>query len=209
MGSLGSGNNRRVSGLLAGREGEQHIAAHAAGAGVARADVEHAIGDDWTGAIDTAAAGFDSVDCGEIADRIEVPEDFAVFGGVGAQMAVEGTGEGDTGNGGDGGGLRGTAAGFIATELRLGVPGLFAVADTEGGEAAALLGIVAGSAPADYVGSGGVKLFAVTGHAPLDAAIHAAFSDVHLPKDLAFLVGIESVDHAGLLAGEQNVMVID
>ena len=46
---------------------------------------------------------------------------------------------------------------------------------------------------------------AIAGHAPLHAAVRAAFGDASLPDHLAFAIGIERIDHPGFLASQEQV----
>src|SRR6185436_10675045 len=63
---------------------------------------------------------------------------------------------------------------------------------------------VAGPARAADVGSRRVDERAVRGHAPLHAAVRAAFADARLPENLALFRSVERIDDARLLAREQS-----
>ena len=49
----------------------------------------------------------------------------------------------------------------------------------------------------------------VCGRAPHDSAQRTTFADPRLPKDLALLVGIERVDHAGFLPDHQHALSVE
>src|SRR5437667_258822 len=59
-----------------------------------------------------------------------------------------------------------------------------------------------------HIRSCGIELLAIAGHSPLHASVGASLAHTHLPQDFAFAVGIESIDHAGLLPSEQNIAAI-
>ena len=130
----------RVRRALVDSESEQHVAAHGAHARVAAVDVEHAVCDHRAGAVDRAAVAFVAVDAVEVANGVEVPEHPAVFGGVGAEVAVHRAGEYHTGNRGERGRLRGAATGEgLRAWSGFGAPLLLAVGDAERGDVCQLL----------------------------------------------------------------------
>jgi hypothetical protein len=75
---------------LLGAEGKQDVAGYG---GIAGNDEDHAVGDDRTADIERSAFGSNAVHGVKRVRRIEIPNNFAVFGGVGAEMPVDGAGE--------------------------------------------------------------------------------------------------------------------
>ena len=97
--------------LLLHGEGEQDVARHEAQGAVAGVDEEHPARHRRAGAVQRAAARGHAVDRLDVADGVDVPDDAARGGVVGAQVAVEAAREDDAGDAGDGGRLAGAAAG--------------------------------------------------------------------------------------------------
>src|SRR5258708_6610807 len=58
------------------------------------------------------------------------------------------------------------------------------------------------------IGDRCINLLAIAGHSPLDTSVDAAFPDTSLPKDLALLVRVQSIDDAGFLSGSQDVSTV-
>src|SRR6202034_4642822 len=72
-----------------GRECEQHVSGHGAEPGVARDDKDHSPGDDGSADVERAAVRGDLIYGVEITRSVEIPDNFSVAGGVGAQVAVD------------------------------------------------------------------------------------------------------------------------
>src|SRR5579871_3059118 len=70
-------------------KGQQHVPGHASVTRVAGGDKDHAIRDHSAGTFDGTAGGFDAVDGLELVRSVEVPEYFAVLGGISAEVTVE------------------------------------------------------------------------------------------------------------------------
>ena len=70
-------------------ERQQDVARNAAEPGVSRVDKQHPTADGHSRAIQRSTCGADAVYGLIVANRVEVPKDFAFFGGIGAQVAIE------------------------------------------------------------------------------------------------------------------------
>src|SRR5262249_10198768 len=81
-------------------ESQQHVAGKTAEPRVTGADKHHTVYNHRPRAIDRAAMAFGAADGPEVADGVEIPQHLAVFGSVGTDVAVMGTGEYSAGNGG-------------------------------------------------------------------------------------------------------------
>src|SRR2546422_11750580 len=96
-------------------------------------------------AIQRTAARLNFVDHVERTNGVEVPNDFAVGDGVTTKMTVDRTGECNSGNCTDSGGLRRTAALAVTTIGGRCVPDAFAIIESKREHAAAGFGIRFGS----------------------------------------------------------------
>src|ERR1700687_3972540 len=67
-------------------KGQQDIAGHAAPLAIARTYEQHASGDNRPAGIECATRATDGVNSREVASSVIVPEEFAVFCRVGAEM---------------------------------------------------------------------------------------------------------------------------
>src|SRR5581483_4215727 len=99
-------------------EGEQHVARPADEAAVARVDVEHAADDHRAWTVDRTAPRLDAVDRLKLAVRVELPQNRAVLGRVGAHAAVVRGREDGTGDDRHGCALRRAALAIGSAELR-------------------------------------------------------------------------------------------
>ena len=168
------------------------------------------------GAVERAAFAGDAVDGLVVARRIEVPEQLAVRRRERAQMAVDRAREDGVGYCRHGARLRGAAAraaaertawlGANQTRLPFATSSAVRPPPWFGSSCAEPIGASPGDVlQAHDVRDGRVDVAAVAGHAPLHAAVRAAFADARLPQQLAAVRRIERVDDAGLLPGDEDV----
>jgi hypothetical protein len=86
--------------------------------------------------------------------------------------------------------------------------------EMEGREAASLSGVQSGATNrrssdhiallSDLVRNSGIHVPAITGHAPLDAAMRSSFAHTFLPNNPSFLVWIKGVNDSRLLASHEK-----
>src|ERR1700685_4726303 len=128
-------------------------------------------------------------------------------------MSVDGAGERDAGNRGDGCGLRGAASLAIAAWRRRRVPNLLAGIQTQREHAAALIRIDIGAeAVRDHdaaeIREGDIDVGAVRGRPPLHPTVGAALTDAHAPEHFALIIGIDGMYAARLLPRHQSAMPV-
>src|SRR5262249_52800378 len=75
------------------RECQQHIPRHTTPLTIARVRVEHAADDGRSAIVKGAAVGLYSVDRGVILRGVVIPQHLAIVGRIGAQVAIDRTGE--------------------------------------------------------------------------------------------------------------------
>ena len=110
-------------------------------AAVAGYNVHHPVGHNRTCDVDGSAATLKAVDSLELVRGVVIPDDLAVVGGIGPQVAVHGAGKDGAGNAGHRGRLRGTAVRTSAAAGRRRLPDALAIIDAEGEYPAAFGGI--------------------------------------------------------------------
>ena len=85
---------------------------------------DHAVNDDGLPAVNRSAFGSDPIDRLIVAIRVPVPSDLAVVGEIDAKAPVKSGRERKPWNGGNGGGLGGTASRYVAATGMRGPPDL-------------------------------------------------------------------------------------
>src|SRR5262249_62344516 len=98
--ALASSNRYSTVEIGSWREGEQDVSRPQTERAVARADVEHAAGDDGRGTVHRAALRAQTVDSHEVAVRVERPDDLAGLRRIRAQRAIVRRREDDAGDDG-------------------------------------------------------------------------------------------------------------
>src|SRR5947207_9131465 len=99
-----------MSMLILGRECKQDISGQSAVLRIAGIDEHHSASDHRTGAVQRASIGLYPIDGVVRPNRIEFPEDMAVFRAERADVSINGAGEYDARDSSYGLGLCGTAA---------------------------------------------------------------------------------------------------
>src|SRR5271156_5419766 len=120
---------------------EQDVPGCAADEARSRTDIKHPADDDGSRAVDRAAVRRDAVDRANLAFRINVPKYPAVFARISPNPPIEAAGEHHVGDRGDGGRLRGAAAGNLAATGGRRPPDFFSGIELQRHETPASLGV--------------------------------------------------------------------
>src|ERR1035438_3113375 len=185
------------------RKCQQHIPRHFPELPITGVHVQRPAHHRWPGTVERAALGLHSVHGLIFHGGVHVPDDAAIGGRVGAQVAVQRAREDYSRNQRHGRRLRGAASRLAATRRRRG-PDALSGGQLQREHPARLVEVLGGIVVRDSH----VDILAIRRVAPLHSSERTAFAYAHAPQHFALLVRIDGVHHPGLLPGNQRALAV-